>query len=240
MSATVPCYHIEKAKGRVSVRCFPCVQTHYTLGKHVDYYPDAHTLPSDGLLDECGEKQPALPNQWETLEELFRTRVFPQLLLRQEGESDPVPWPKISPPPPLKLPARKRREPIRQPWHTDPLRCPVCFKQKRLIIAVANSPPVVEKTRRKMNLWRGPAQLAPPVHRLQGILRRRILISPSTPIRCRTKIKTYPIDRVPPTRKLSAMSKKWSKNAQKKPVELPFSASRSLYALALAFSTFAV
>ena len=37
-------------------------------------------------------------------------------------------WPKSSPPPSAKQPARKWRDLIRQPWHTDPLECPKCGK----------------------------------------------------------------------------------------------------------------
>jgi hypothetical protein len=60
----------------------------------------------------------------------------------------------------VKLPARKWRDLIRQAWHTDPLQCPVCQKQMRLI-AVIDDPPVVEKILRHLKLWCGPAYFAP-------------------------------------------------------------------------------
>ena len=65
-----------------------------------------------------------------------------------------------SPPPPLKLPSRKWRDLIRQAWHVDPLQCPVCQKQMR-VIAFIDNPEVVEKILRHLNLWCGPAAFAP-------------------------------------------------------------------------------
>lgn len=65
-----------------------------------------------------------------------------------------------SPPPPRKLPSRKWRDLIRQAWHVDPLQCPVCQKQMR-VIAFLDNPEVVEKILRHMNLWCGPAAFAP-------------------------------------------------------------------------------
>ena len=55
-----------------------------------------------------------------------------------------------SPPPPLTLPSRKWRDLIRQAWHVDPLQCPVCQKQMRLI-AFLDNPEVVEKILRHWN-----------------------------------------------------------------------------------------
>ena len=63
-------------------------------------------------------------------------------------------------PPPAKLPARKWRDLILQTWHVDPLQCPVCQKQMR-IIAVIDSPEVVEKILRHLKRWCGPAAFAP-------------------------------------------------------------------------------
>ena len=65
-----------------------------------------------------------------------------------------------SPPPPLKLPSRKWRDLIRQAWHVDPLRCPVCQKQMR-VIAFIDNPEVFKKILRRLNLWCGPAAFAP-------------------------------------------------------------------------------
>ena len=78
----------------------------------------------------------------------------------KSGGKDTAPWPKSSPPPPAKLPVRKWRDPIKQAWHTDPLQCPKCQKQMRLI-AVIDQPAVVEKILRHLNLWCGPATFAP-------------------------------------------------------------------------------
>ena len=69
-------------------------------------------------------------------------------------------FPTGSPPPPLKLPSRKWRDLIRQAWHVDPLQCPVCQKQMR-VIAIIDQPEVVEKILRHLNLWCGPAAFAP-------------------------------------------------------------------------------
>ena len=71
-----------------------------------------------------------------------------------------APWPKFTPPPPAKLPARKWRDLIRQAWHSDPLQCPVCQKQMRLI-AVIDDSNIIEKILRHLNLWCGPAKFAP-------------------------------------------------------------------------------
>ena len=45
-------------------------------------------------------------------------------------------------------------------WHVDPLQCPVCQKQVRVIAFVDHSD-VVEKILRHLNLWCGPAAFAP-------------------------------------------------------------------------------
>lgn len=77
-------------------------------------------------------------------------------------KADPAgadPWPRSSPPPPVKLPARKWRDLILQAWHTDPLQCPACQKQMRPI-AVNDGPPVVERILKHLNLWCGPAHFA--------------------------------------------------------------------------------
>ena len=71
-----------------------------------------------------------------------------------------VAWPKGSPPPPAKLPARKWRDLIRQAWHTDPLQCPECGKEMRFI-ALIEEPVAIEKILRHLNLWCGPATFAP-------------------------------------------------------------------------------
>jgi len=246
----------------------------HTFGEYLDFHPHIHALVADGLLDEKGDWQPAPPIPRHVLEQLFRTRIFAELLrqkfispeliarmktwqhsgfnvdlsrsvppenraereqlcryvlrnpfsvekitlespqdtviyrsklnpkinrnfevfapvdflavlsqhipdkgaqmiryyglysnkrrgcARKANPAGAVPWPKSSPPPPVKLPARKWRDLIRQAWHTDPLQCPVCQQQMRLI-AVIDDPPVVEKILRHLNLWCGPAHFAP-------------------------------------------------------------------------------
>ncbi|MFM7102551.1 MAG: transposase, partial [Verrucomicrobiota bacterium] len=74
---------------------------------------------------------------------------------RKRGPGAPgVAWPKSTPPPPARLPARKWRDLIRQAWHSDPLLCPKCQKPMRLI-AVIDQPEVVEKILRHLDLWCG-------------------------------------------------------------------------------------
>jgi hypothetical protein len=63
--------------------------------------------------------------------------------------------PTTSPPPPKHLPSKKWRELILKVWHSDPLRCPVCQNQMR-VIAVIDDRAVVEKILRHMELWCGP------------------------------------------------------------------------------------
>jgi hypothetical protein len=63
--------------------------------------------------------------------------------------------PMISPPPPKYLPSKKWRELILKVWHADPLRCPVCQSQMR-VIAVIDDLAVVEKILRHLGLWCGP------------------------------------------------------------------------------------
>ena len=65
-----------------------------------------------------------------------------------------------SPPPPLKLKSRKWRDLIRQAWHVDPLQCPVCQNQMRVIAFIDHSD-VIEKILRHLNLWCGPAAFSP-------------------------------------------------------------------------------
>ena len=246
----------------------------HSFGEYLDFHPHVHALVADGLLDSDGQWQPAPEIPHRVLEELFRTRIFAELLRlklispelvermsswkhtgfnvdsgrsvppenRAEREQlcqyvlrnpfssakvtleyphdtviyrsrlnpkinrnfevfDPVdflavlsqhipdkgvqmiryyglysnkmrgcrsrtnplasvPWPKGSPPPPLKLPHRKWRDLIRQAWHTDPLQCPECGKTMRFI-ALIEEPLVIEKILRHLNLWCGPAQFAP-------------------------------------------------------------------------------
>ena len=50
---------------------------------------------------------------------------------KASGADGGAPWPKFSPPPPVKFPSRKWRDLIRQAWHTDPLECPECHKTMR-------------------------------------------------------------------------------------------------------------
>ena len=76
------------------------------------------------------------------------------------GGTDAAPWPKSSPPPVAKLPARKWRDMIRQAWHTDPLECPKYGKEMRLIAVIENSI-VIEKILRHTGLSCDPATFAP-------------------------------------------------------------------------------
>jgi hypothetical protein len=61
--------------------------------------------------------------------------------LRSQGESRPQKW----------------RDLIKQAWNSDPLECPVCQKELRLI-AVIEDPAVIEKILRHLKLWCGPAR----------------------------------------------------------------------------------
>ena len=52
----------------------------HTFGEYLDFHPHLHALVADGLLDEDGHwhRAPELPTH--VLEELFRTRIFAELL----------------------------------------------------------------------------------------------------------------------------------------------------------------
>ena len=65
-----------------------------------------------------------------------------------------------SPPPPAKLPSKKWRDLILQVWHTDPLICPKCRQQMR-VIAVIDQRVVIEKILRHLGQWNGTPPLAP-------------------------------------------------------------------------------
>ncbi len=65
-----------------------------------------------------------------------------------------------SPPPPAKLPSKKWRDIILQVWHTDPLICPQCQHQMR-VIAVIDQRVVIEKILRHLGQWNGTPALAP-------------------------------------------------------------------------------
>lgn len=69
--------------------------------------------------------------------------------------------PNLSPPPPKRLPSKKWRNVIRQVWHTDPLRCPVCQDPMR-VIAVINQRAGVEKILLHLGLWTEILALASP------------------------------------------------------------------------------
>jgi hypothetical protein len=73
-------------------------------------------------------------------------RLSPQLVVRRPG---------LSPPPPHKLPSKRWRDLIRQVWHVDPLRCPVCRGPMR-VIAVIDDCRVIEKILRHLGAWHDP------------------------------------------------------------------------------------
>ena len=80
--------------------------------------------------------------------------------IRRKQETSPsIAWPKSTPPPPLKLPKRTWRDLICQAWHSDPLQCPKCQNEMRLI-ALIEEPLVIEKILRHLSLWCGPPQFA--------------------------------------------------------------------------------
>ena len=60
-----------------------------------------------------------------------------------------------TPPPPVRLPAKKWRDLILKVWHADPLRCPVCQSVMR-IISVIDDPRITEKILRHLGVWAGP------------------------------------------------------------------------------------
>ena len=62
---------------------------------------------------------------------------------------------------PLSLDHSKRtwRDLICQAWHSDPLQCPKCQNEMRLI-ALIEEPLVIEKILRHLSLWCGPPQFA--------------------------------------------------------------------------------
>ncbi len=79
----------------------------------------------------------------------------------QNGGAPSAPLrPPSTPPPPAKLPSKKWRDLILQVWHTDPLICPKCQHQMR-VIAVIDQRQVVEKILRHLGQWNGTPILAP-------------------------------------------------------------------------------
>ena len=76
------------------------------------------------------------------------------------GAASPPLRPPGTPPPPAKLPSKKWRDLILQVWHTDPLICPKCRQQMR-VIAVIDQRLVIEKILRHLGQWNGPPPLAP-------------------------------------------------------------------------------
>ena len=68
--------------------------------------------------------------------------------------------PPSTPPPPAKLPFKKWRDLILQVWHTDPLICPQCQHQMR-VIDVIDQRLVIEKILRHLGQWNGTPPLAP-------------------------------------------------------------------------------
>ena len=63
--------------------------------------------------------------------------------------------PTISPPPPKHLPSKKWRDLIMKVWKSDPLRCPVCQSEMR-VIAIIDDRRIVEKILRHLGVWGGP------------------------------------------------------------------------------------
>ena len=76
------------------------------------------------------------------------------------GAPSPPLRPPSTPPPPAKLPSKKWRDLILQVWHTDPLICPKCQHQMR-VIAVIDQRQVVEKILHHLGQWNGTPILAP-------------------------------------------------------------------------------
>jgi hypothetical protein len=79
---------------------------------------------------------------------------------RNGGASSAPLRPPSTPPPPAKLPSKKWRDLLLQVWHTDPLICPQCQHQMR-VIAVIDQRVVIEKILRHLGLWSGGPALAP-------------------------------------------------------------------------------
>jgi len=52
----------------------------HTFGEYLDFHPHIHALVADGLLDDDGHWQPAPQIPRHVLEELFRARIFTELL----------------------------------------------------------------------------------------------------------------------------------------------------------------
>jgi len=75
--------------------------------------------------------------------------------------------PGVSPPPPLKLPSKRWRDPILRVWHVDPLRCPVCKSPMR-VVAVIDDRGVKEKILRHLCAWHDPPACLPKPRRRQA------------------------------------------------------------------------
>ncbi len=58
------------------------------------------------------------------------------------------------------MPSKKWRDLILQVWHTDPLICPQCRQQMR-VIAVIDQRLIIEKILRHLSQWNGTPPLAP-------------------------------------------------------------------------------
>ena len=53
---------------------------------------------------------------------------------------------------PHRIPSKKWRELIQKVWEADPLLCPHCHKEMR-IVALIDEAPVIERIRRHLELW---------------------------------------------------------------------------------------
>ena len=76
------------------------------------------------------------------------------------GAASPPLRPPSTPPPPAKLPSKKWRDLILQVWHTDPLICPQCQHQMR-VIAVIDQRLIIEKNPAPLESVERPAAAGP-------------------------------------------------------------------------------
>ena len=89
---------------------------------------------------------------------IHRAGWHPVPIRQRHRRLDPLYQPtadRRTPPPPVRLPAKKWRDLILKVWHADPLRCPVCQSVMR-IISVIDDRAIAEKILRHLGVWAGP------------------------------------------------------------------------------------
>jgi len=64
--------------------------TLHTVGEYLDFHPHIHALGADGLSDNDGTWHPAPEIPHRVLEELFRTKIFAELLRHKLISNDLV------------------------------------------------------------------------------------------------------------------------------------------------------